>query len=413
MSLDEKISKATAETNTSENWGLIIEICEKADSSESAAREAIQILSKRIAHRNVNVALYSLTVANALVQNCGITVHREVSSRLFLDSLVKQVANTAVHSAIKTRILELIQQWAENFKSDSSLGYTVDTYNQLKAQGYQFPNPNKKPEVVHRQSDIDREKEEEELQLAMALSLSAQENAKKQSSSSTPSKAPPKAKEICKVRALYDFAGLEEGELRMNRGDIVNVYDDTTFKDWWKGELRGAVGIFPANYVERLPDGFDPASESRSSAAPSNPSATDPEKVDEFVQLLSRIDPKRDNLSENDRIQELYQALLMMRPKVIKEIETKHAAQEELRVLNERFTTACSTYHKLMEASLAAQRNAYTAGGYNQYQQPPAQYPAPAAYQPYPQSQQPLPPPTHMPPTQAPQPYPNMYYPSQ
>jgi len=52
--------KATAETNTSEDWGVIIEVCERADSSESQAREAVSLLAKRISHRNVNVkSLYT------------------------------------------------------------------------------------------------------------------------------------------------------------------------------------------------------------------------------------------------------------------------------------------------------------------------------------------------------------------
>ncbi|KAI8848378.1 hypothetical protein BC829DRAFT_425513 [Chytridium lagenaria] len=347
-SIEESIAKATSETNTGENWGLIIEVCEKANSSESTARETILALTKRLTHRNVNVVLFALTVANALVQNCSITVHREISSRAFIDTLVKQVANTAIHETVRTRILELIRQWSESFKADPTLGYIVDTYNQLKAQGYKFPNPNQKPEKIKTQSSIDKEREEEELQLAMALSLSAQENAKKKSSSSSAAapKSPAKGKVICKVRALYDFAGLEEGELRMNRGDVVDVYDDTTFKDWWKGEFRGQIGESTA----QPPNGASIGSTGQQGLDANG-------KVDEFVQLLSRIDPKRDNLSENDRIQELYQGLLLMRPKVVKEIETRNIAQEELRILNERFTTACSTYHKLMEASLAAQRN--------------------------------------------------------
>ena len=45
----------------------------------------------------------------------------------------------------------------------------------------------------------------------------------------------------------------------MNRGDIVDVYDCTTFQDWWKGSLNGQVGIFPANYVERVQTPTKPA----------------------------------------------------------------------------------------------------------------------------------------------------------
>ncbi|KAJ3195955.1 ESCRT-0 subunit protein hse1 [Irineochytrium annulatum] len=421
-SLEEQINKATAETNTIENWGIMIEVCERADKSDASAREAVQILTKRINHRNVNVVLFTLTLANALVQNCRIGVHREISSRAFVDALVKQAANKQVHETVRMRILDLIQQWSAAFKEDPTLGFMVDTYNQLKSQGYPFPNPNKKPETVRAQSAIDKDKEDEELQLALALSLSAQETEKKkvnlilnmpavvlitdQKAKSKPSQ--PSNKALCKVRALYDFPGLEEGELRMSRGDIVDVYDDTTFKDWWKGELRGKVGIFPSNYVEKVADAdTGGAQRGVGGIAGASNNVSDGTKVDEFMQLLSRIDPRRDNLSENDRVQvtmllcnqvltkeqELYHAILLMRPKLIKDVETKYATQEELRILNERFANACTTYHKLMDASLTAQRNAYQ---HQQYAPPPQSYaPAPftTPYQQAPAQQQPYTPP--------------------
>ncbi|KAJ3415523.1 ESCRT-0 subunit protein hse1 [Chytridiales sp. JEL 0842] len=369
MGVEDIINQATAETNTSDNWSLIIELCEQAGRTETTAREAIQALSRRVVHRNVNVVLFTLTVANALVQNCGKIVHQEISSRLFVDALVKQVANNTVHEIVRVRILELIQTWAETFKADPALGFMVDTYNQLKAQNYPFPDPNKKPQVVKTQSSIAKEKEEEELQLAMALSLSAQETKKKAATARKQEPANLKSKVVCRVRALYDFAGLEEGELRLQRGDVVDVYDDTTFKDWWKGEVRGKIGIFPSNYVEKLPDGAGDGSASGFAAPSGLTSLSDSAKVDEFVQLLSRIDPRRESLSENEHIQDLYHALLLLRPKVVKDVERNKAAQDELVMLNERFTVACSTYHKLMEASLAAQRNAY--------QNPPTQYGSP------------------------------------
>ncbi len=54
------------------------------------------------------------------------------------------------------------------------------------------------------------------------------------------------------MKALYDFNGTDDGELRIRHGDIISVLDNTTFPDWWMGTVRGEHGIFPANYVERI-----------------------------------------------------------------------------------------------------------------------------------------------------------------
>lgn len=51
-----------------------------------------------------------------------------------------------------------------------------------------------------------------------------------------------------RVKALYDFEPHEEGELPFKEGDIIRVID-SVYKDWWKGELRGQIGIFPVNYI--------------------------------------------------------------------------------------------------------------------------------------------------------------------
>ncbi|KAF2088119.1 hypothetical protein K490DRAFT_64793 [Saccharata proteae CBS 121410] len=56
-----------------------------------------------------------------------------------------------------------------------------------------------------------------------------------------------------RVRALFDLEPSEPGELRFRKGDIITVLDKSVYKDWWKGSLRGQTGIFPLNYVERLP----------------------------------------------------------------------------------------------------------------------------------------------------------------
>uniref|UniRef100_A0A669Q7T3 GRB2 related adaptor protein 2 n=1 Tax=Phasianus colchicus TaxID=9054 RepID=A0A669Q7T3_PHACC len=55
-------------------------------------------------------------------------------------------------------------------------------------------------------------------------------------------------KRILWVRALYDFDAVEHDELGFRSGDIVEVLDSSN-PSWWKGRLRGELGLFPANYV--------------------------------------------------------------------------------------------------------------------------------------------------------------------
>ncbi|KAE8745574.1 hypothetical protein FOCC_FOCC007685 [Frankliniella occidentalis] len=64
---------------------------------------------------------------------------------------------------------------------------------------------------------------------------------------------PPKpVKELCKV--LYPYEAANEDELNLKEGDIVTIVTkDVQDKGWWKGELRGHIGLFPDNFVVALP----------------------------------------------------------------------------------------------------------------------------------------------------------------
>eukprot|EP01135_Chromosphaera_perkinsii_P004257 Nk52_evm9s273 gene=Nk52_evmTU9s273 len=54
-------------------------------------------------------------------------------------------------------------------------------------------------------------------------------------------------------RALYDFEAQESGDLGFKQGDTIVITSRTeSVDDWWKGELNGRKGNFPANYVELI-----------------------------------------------------------------------------------------------------------------------------------------------------------------
>lgn len=92
---------------------------------------------------------------------------------------------------------------------------------------------------------------------------------------------------------------------------------DTTFKDWWKGELRstGASGIFPQNYTEKIRE------EPKVDLNLEREVLEGSKNVELFLKVLGEVDPRTENLSENEKLQERYRDMLLMRPKVIKLIE--------------------------------------------------------------------------------------------
>ncbi|GAB1859072.1 SH3 domain-containing kinase-binding protein 1 [Camponotus japonicus] len=56
-------------------------------------------------------------------------------------------------------------------------------------------------------------------------------------------------KEMCRV--LFPYEAANEDELTLVEGDIITLLSkDAPDKGWWKGELRGQVGLFPDNFVE-------------------------------------------------------------------------------------------------------------------------------------------------------------------
>ncbi|XP_029901427.1 proto-oncogene vav [Myripristis murdjan] len=52
------------------------------------------------------------------------------------------------------------------------------------------------------------------------------------------------------ARARYDFSARDRTELSLQEGDTIKILSKKGHNGWWKGEVYGRVGFFPANYVE-------------------------------------------------------------------------------------------------------------------------------------------------------------------
>ncbi|KAI4860900.1 hypothetical protein F4820DRAFT_461351 [Hypoxylon rubiginosum] len=365
---DEVIAKATDENLTSEDWGAIIEVCDKVSSDPNGPNQAVQSLIKRLAHRNANVQLYTLELGNALSQNCGKNMHRELASRAFTDALLKLANDRNTHQQVKAKILERMQEWSDMFSKDADLGIMYDAYYRLKQSNptLQAPSAPQKTGLT----DLDRQKEEDELQMALKLSL--QEEERKKATHSSPAVAGPSsstgpsakagqpepvlshptgttAATVSRVRALFDFVPSEPGELEFKKGDIIAVLE-SVYKDWWRGSLKGRTGIFPLNYVEKLAD--PTPDELHREAQMEAEVFAEIKNVEKLLTLLStsNASPREE---DNEEISKLYHQTLAIRPKLIKLIEKYSQKKEDFTQLNEKFIKARRDYESLLESSMS------------------------------------------------------------
>ncbi|PGH01009.1 hypothetical protein AJ80_09085 [Polytolypa hystricis UAMH7299] len=393
---DDLVAKATDENLTSENWEFILDVCDKVAGEESGAKDAVAAMIKRLAHRNANVQLYTLELANALSQNCGDKVHRELASKSFTDALLRLAGDRNTHQQVKTKILEHMEEWTEMFSSNADFGIMEQAYMKLKSQNPTLHAPSKP--TKQQITDYDRQKEEEELQMALALSIKDKPPAPQASGSgqarvgAAPSGAEAQSTEpsqplpsgttaatVSRVRALYDFQPSEPGELQFRKGDVIAVLE-SVYKDWWKGSLRGQTGIFPLNYVEKL---SDPTQEELQREAQMEAEVfAQIKNVEKLLTLLSTSSSDL-NVQENEEITTLYHSTLAIRPKLI-ELIGKYSQKKELddfTQLNEKFIKARRDYEALLEASMAHPAQPQ----YGRPVQPAYGYPAPAGHPPYPQ----------------------------
>ena len=60
---------------------------------------------------------------------------------------------------------------------------------------------------------------------------------------------------VCLAKAIYNYEACNDDELSFPLGAIINIIsknEDGVDDGWWKGELNGRKGLFPAIVVEEF-----------------------------------------------------------------------------------------------------------------------------------------------------------------
>lgn len=366
---DQDVEKATSEMNTAEDWGLILDICDKVGQSRTGPRESLRSIMRRVNHKDPHVAMQALTLLGASVSNCGKIFHLEVCSRDFA-SEVSNVLNKG-HPRVCEKLKALMVEWAEDFKNDPQLSLISAMIKNLKEQGVSFPTAGSQaadqakasPALVAKDSTTAATKKEEE-DLAKAIELSLKEQRPQQQGlislyPSASSLVTNLKSEGRKVRAIYDFEAAEDNELTFKVGEIITVLDDSD-PNWWKGETYQAIGLFPSNFVtadlttepdmiktEKKTVQFSDEVQIETLEPEPEPVYIDEDKIDQLQQMLQSADPT-DGQPESPELLHLEGACHQMEPMIDQKLEDIDRKHSELSELNVKVMEALSLYAKLM-----------------------------------------------------------------
>lgn len=370
------VEKATSERNTSEDWALILDICDRVGAVPGGPKDCLQCIMRRMNHTIPQVALQALTLLDACVKNCGKIFHLEVCSREF-ESECKKLLSKG-HPRVVEKMKGLLKKWAqEDFSKDPQLSLIPSLYSKLKGDGVDFgpegaSDSQPSEQLVSRTSTKQQQQEEQDLARAIELSLrdSPPKNsvsaggglyprapspasaalAPESNSSAVVEGAP---REPRKVRALYDFEAAEDNEITFKAGELLLVLDDSD-PNWWKGSNHRGEGLFPANFVTAdLEEGRPPEPEVQpepeAPVTEPEPLRVDPAQIDETLQRLHDANP-RSGQPDPPELLALEERCAGMGPLIEQELERIDRRHASLVAASRQLTDAFTLYHSLMRA---------------------------------------------------------------
>ena len=104
------------------NYALNLELAEYINTKKAnTPREAAMTIVRLINHRNPHISILAISLLQTLVQQCGYAFHLQISTKEFLNELVRRFPERPppFPGPIMSRILDLIHAWKESICRES------------------------------------------------------------------------------------------------------------------------------------------------------------------------------------------------------------------------------------------------------------------------------------------------------
>lgn len=287
------ISRAINPHYPEPNDAANLEIAEYINQKKAnTPREAATTIAQLVNHRNPHIAMLALNLLDVLVKSCGYPFHLQISTKEFLNELVRRFPERPppFPGPVMSRILELIHGWKEGICTDSrwkeDLGNIRDMHRLLTFKGYRFrdvPRHQTTSTATASTSNLktaeELENEDREAQSAKLQELirrgTPRDLAQAQELMKALAGANPDSKPDYRTQALTELNKLESKVILLN--ELLDNFDVSRAEQFAQG------------------DAYDQVASILSAARPkiqgwiSNAQEDDPESLDTFLQINDQI----------------------------------------------------------------------------------------------------------------------------
>ncbi|AGO10460.1 AaceriABR008Cp [[Ashbya] aceris (nom. inval.)] len=380
--IETAVSRATDGKLRTDNWQYLLDVCDLVkEEPEDGAQYVMEAIDERLQQADANVILRSLSLVACLSENCGSRLQQAVASKRFTGLLYYLIEDKHVHVTVKREIAKVVDQLSVSFQHDPSLKGMSDLQQKILRRYPHLVAEPKLPQKREMSADA-KLMEEQELEEALKLSLQEYEQQQQQQGEQRPQQAPaalasepsipeqPSQPQIVRrVKAMYDLNASEPDELSFKKGDVITVIEQV-YKDWWRGLLRGKIGIFPVNYVGVCPE--PSAEELAKETAQEQAVFAQAGNVENLLQRL-KSSPNVD-VTREDEISDLYSTVTPLRPHVTKLIGKYAQKKEDLASLREVLANAEATYNMMLEKATCSYNSSnFMPAPQHRFYQPPGQ----------------------------------------
>jgi len=164
------------------NYAVHLELAEHINTKKAnTPREAATATVRLVNHRNPHISILALSLLDTLVESCGYPFHLQISTKEFLNELVRRFPERPppFPGPIMSRILETIHGWKEGICTTSrwkeDLGNIRDMHRLLSFKGYRFRDHSRNAPSTSNESEELKSAEELETEDREAQAAKLQE----------------------------------------------------------------------------------------------------------------------------------------------------------------------------------------------------------------------------------------------